>query len=316
MLNFKFRVLFLLFCCLLFVGVKSNPAQSEIIQSKAESIKLLEDFMDISNQNPNGGKQDTFSNLDDSAKAELFRFHLAMKLANHSNLTNEQKELLLDSIARVDEAYYSRSRAVKSGSDIELESKLNSYFSKEEIFSFFSSIGATPLEQKDIGKFLEILKTSDKSSQKQVFVNLTPADKKAVWRVKLAVNLASGRLDRKTQELILLGFHTLDEDAVYNEVLAAESKIILKSFEERAISQMPKEDFFRLFVSLDGENGCTLVKQDNPSLRPPICSCSYSEWCQWAFGTFVTCQGGCQITPTGCGVFLGSECSGTCRGVF
>lgn len=90
---------------------------------------------------PESKKSNAFNGLSNEEKAKLFKLHLAFQFIKRPNLTNDQRDIILDGITVTTADSYDKENIEKAKQDsILLESRAKSAFQGLEAFEIFASL--------------------------------------------------------------------------------------------------------------------------------------------------------------------------------
>lgn len=148
-------------------------------------------------------------------------------------------------------------------------------------------------------------------SQRSAFLLLDKKSKRQIWNDRL--NLAKQNLNENQALLIdeLLDIAKPDffeTTGGYANNLDYKEKLDKWKFE--AQSQFKRDDFIRIFTSLDDPTTSSINGEDSFVNPDESCGCNkFEDYC-W----FADCVASkCESTQTGCGILWGSTCNGECE---
>lgn len=271
--------------CLLFSSVTAQESIRKITNdtSTAEVLRVYQELLEASGE----GRSLLYSKIKerDDLRVRLVKFDLAFRLARNPSWSDLQKSRTLQSLLDLDTRDSKHPSAIGSMHGAEADLVL-------------------------IRKYIDIASLNSQSEQKKAFFDSTVADRKDVWRTRLAVHLAMEPLTRPQQMLVLELLTLLDNESVYSDNVSTELRAKFDDFEKRAREQFGKAETYRLFMSLGNATGCPPPSGDAVP-GGGRCTCYYSAYCE-ILNEWTSCLGGC--TPAGgCGIIFNTECVGTCR---
>jgi hypothetical protein len=246
-------------------------------------------------------------------KAKLFRFHLAFQFVKRSNLTKDQKDVILDGILTATPDSYDRTKkeSPNKAQLLNLEARTKSLFEGKEGFEIFANLGTEAGDIEILKKYQEITASPNRIERRQTFSFGTPLEKGNTMRTHLAVQMA-GRELSKEQLTFILEFESLVTPEMYASTKGTEvwekTHKLLDDIANRMLDFFQKEDALEIFISLGGKEGASLQK------RVPLCSCSGdSDYCGWWHRGSSCGAADCRGTIGGCGTGLGYDCLGGCQ---
>lgn len=226
------------------LSVDKNQSQ------KADAkINVLQNYIKISSL-PMDERRKFFNDLSAGDKANLFKLHLALQFVKRPNLTNEQKDLILQTIPTLSAESYEKTNSetiAKTRQEaMTLQQKSKVLFSKQEGFKIFANLGGGTAEIDLLQKYQDI-STFSMPKRKDVFRNAIAKDKSNLWKVHLALYLATREgLNNEQQEVILeaIAFATPESYEISNDTSDWRSKIDepLQAFTKRAREVFSKEE--------------------------------------------------------------------------
>ncbi|CAN5686583.1 hypothetical protein BH24ACI2_BH24ACI2_09660 [soil metagenome] len=174
-------------------------AQEKLSVDKNQSQKVnaknnvLQSYIEISSL-PMNERRKFFNDLSAGDKANLFKLHLALQFVKRPNLSNEQKDLILQTIPTLSFESYEKANSeaiAKTRQEASLlQQKARVIFSKQEGFEIFANLGGDTTEIDLLQKYQDI-STLSLSKRKDVFRKVLAKDKSNLWKVHLALNLAT-----------------------------------------------------------------------------------------------------------------------------
>ncbi len=283
---------------------------------------------------PSGAKQKAFSNISSKEKSDFFKIRLSLILLKYPALTNDQKELVLDTIISTSSDQYNKSRPeivdkARKKSKL-LQERALALFAPRDAYEIFAGI-YTSDEDLDLIRAYEALLSLPISSRKQRLRELSPKDKSRFWKAQMIYHLALSNLTRNQKEFIADSLKYLTprtfDFAINNVLVKNEETNALDSLKPRAFEIFSKEEIFAIFMSngihkqspSDSQRSNTVnsvwpgeATPDSSGvlLKPPTCDCVW--WC--GIGDFgCTNRVGCGATTDGCGWYGDESCTSICR---
>jgi hypothetical protein len=278
-------------------------------------------------------------------KSDFFRTHLALYLARHAELTNDQKRIILEGMSlATPESYEVPSSSpdwkAKFGEPMmQFESRVRTAFSRDEGAKIFATLGYQEGQDGLLQKYRD-LSALAMQKRRATFRKGSPKDRSDLWRTHLAIYLANHpELNEGQKEVILEGM-SLAMPALFETRPDWKTNVEgqLRSLENRALTVFSKGEGARIFATLGDVEPATAqsdagalappknpdsVKTSNPKrmlnrfvaqdmeLTAPDCECTReSDWC------YNYCSGHvppCNYQQSGCGTFWQYQCTGMCH---
>ena len=308
-------VIGLLVCVLSILAQNSHAQKKAAVKSdetqKSTKKSVLQQYIDFSAL-PMNQRGKTFNDLSAEEKASLFRFHLAFQLANRQNLTQAQKDQILDAMLLATPEIYGSDSKKRISAQQQLEvfvQKAKILFTGQEVFEIFGSVGAKPKDLEKLQKY-ENFSPYDFESRRQMFKDSTVIERADAWDIHCAVFLAERpELHAYQQAFVVELFDFINAELF--DIRADNPKwesMVGKPIAEllkRAQPLFAKEQIITLFSQLGGSRGTS-------SLRSPE---SPTDDCQCHRGTgdlcAYDCAGtNCTVWSVGCGVLWLQSCNG------
>lgn len=317
MKNHNLTIIGLVIACFLGVFAQTGIAQKSLpAQDTPQSKKnALQNYIDISAL-PMNERPAAFRNLSPEGNASIFKFHLAFQLMKRPNLSNEQKEMIIESIADLsaDSYDFSKDRTLVQAKILDLNSRLAAIFTKQETFEIFASLGGDKNDIAILSKYQQITLPVYGTQRKSLFIALSPQDKSDVMRIHMIGKLAEkGGLTieqtRITADSIVICTPDFYSKTGENDKGGSSSSV--KAIVERIAKGFEKQEAFEIFASLGGESG-------GPAPEEVSCLCStIDDWCSWWGPYGSNCMQNsashpCTPKSFGCGAFFREGCNGTC----
>jgi hypothetical protein len=302
----------ILFFAVLIISVVGILNEKTVAQTKvsAEQNNALQDYIDISSLEM-GERRAFFGNLSAENKSNLFRLHLTLQFAQRSNLTKDQKDLILQTLSTLSTEKYSKTNSEATekmrNEESSLQQKAKLIFSKQEGAEIFASLGGDANVVDMLRKYQDISKFS-MADRKAIFVKSTSAEKSNLWKIHLSSYLAKhSELDTKQMNVVLAAIDLATSDFYDTPKESSEWKskvdVPLKLFSKNAHKVFSTEKGSEIFDNLGGFETENTPKV-NRVASASDCGCSrQSDWC-WN-----DCRGvGCTQKPSGCGTLWGYPC--------
>jgi len=293
-------------------------ADKKQLQKVDAKNNVLQTYIKISSL-PMNERRKFFNDFSAGDKANLFKLHLALQFVKRPNLTNEQKDLILETIPTLSSESYEKTNsqviAKAQQEAMILQQKARVLFSKQEGFEIFANLGGDTTEIESLQKY-QYISTFSMPERKDVFREAVAKDKSNFWKVHLALSLATQAGLSNEQQKVILEAVTLATPELY--LIAQDSsewgtKVDepLQSLTKRALKVFSKEVGTEIFSNLGG----TKPSSNNGEIVPikasrlVTCNCSRdSDWC------YTHCGGRlCIIPDGGCGTLWAYWCDGVCQ---
>jgi hypothetical protein len=276
--------------------------------------EIIQKYAEICGQ-PMPERVQSMQKLNAIERSYLWRVHLGLYLTQHTALSRDQQSLILDTLAVATPQLF----AGPDGKDPNwkakvleplenLKSRVLQLFSKEEAAQFLSNLGGDKQEGDSVRKYAALAELS-KLDRKAAFAKMPSADKSALWRVHLGINLARHpEWNQEQRDLVLEAaaivtpeIYDIPRDANWSRAVDEPIKVLT----QRALIYFGKTAGAEVFAELGGKEAPA-----NHTRRPPTpaCDCSHqSDWCVW------DCySNNCTSSPLGCGTFGLYACDGIC----
>ena len=300
-----FLVYGLFFSLNLFVMGQTDvkPVRLRILENQ---IRLLSASLD--------SRAQIFSQSVPKDKSDLFRFHLALQLVKHSEMNQEQKNLILDSISlSTPETYLESNRIATQQKSQILQQRAMKLFSRELGNQIFADLSEPLVMIELLKKYQSVIAIPQLAVRKSVIDKSTPAEISFYYKMQMALSLVINfNLPREQQNLIIEVMSEVKPELYvnkdYNELQAKQNH--LKPLKEKIIKVFPVETGGTTFAMI----GDTEIEIDLGG-GLPRCHCLLDSWFS---GCTVTssCNGGsCNDNPnngTHCGFIGLYACDGRC----
>lgn len=263
---------------------------------------------------PGGERQKTFSDIPNEEKANVYRVKLALELTKRSNLSKEQRDLILETISAISSDTYNKenpesaAKAEKQAED--LEQKAVSIFPPAEVFSIFVGMNGDKSADVDFLKRYEEKLALPMNVRRKTMREATSAEQSDFWKAQMVYHLATAKLSKVQFEFIaktipLLTVNAFESPKVSGQTENEEMKTI-KSLEPKILELFSEKEAFAIFMSF----GIHKAVPADPNLIPPgplYCQCR--NWCDY---DQLCGPEDCIRTEKGCGLFGQSSCLYTC----
>jgi hypothetical protein len=325
-------------CAMLGLGmIRSGKAQ--------DSLQKYEDLSVV----PIEKRRAAFSNASPKDKSDLFRTHLAIYLARHAELTEDQRRIILKGISLATPQLYEQpldnadSKAKTEEQLRQFQVSVLSGFSRDQGAKIFATMGDLAVQDDLFQKYREI-SALPMRERKAAFKNALPQDKSDLWRIHLALYIAKHPELSEAQIVIILEGMSLVRAELFDVPFDSPEwkpkvKEPLKRFENHILGVFSKEEAARVFATIgDAQNPSDIPRVKLPSTSQVFsrqsgyesrgemfvltrfatknslawadCACNRSEsWC----GSNASCRADtCETTQYGCGYFWLNTCNGGC----
>ncbi len=296
----------------------TNAQKTDQLTATSDS-DIVARYVEISSI-PITKRQKAFSDVSNEMKANLYKFHLAFQFVKNSTFNQSQKDLILESISSLSPDDYDQTK-ISTNSKIKndaIEIRAETLFSSRETLDIFGNLGGNKSDLEILNKYHTVI-SFNKAERDNFYKSSSSEDKKLIWKVKLAVSLSTQYFDKPKQDFVLEGISLLGNELLYSSVPDNKIQSLLDEFQKRSLLLFPKEQVYKLFVSLFGNPPTCSVQQNDPvlpttnQLQGYNCNCTSSFWCSEYVQAKTACKRGCTATTSGCGIFGGSSCSGACK---
>lgn len=197
---------------------------------------VLKNYIDISSL-PINKRPQAFSKFSAEDKSNIFKFHLAVQFAKRPNLTNDQKDLILQSISFLSADNYDKTKdrtATKMYSQ-NFEARISSVFDKKEGFEIFASLGGD-VEDLNLIQNYQAINVGDLANRQEVFGRSTPLNKSDFWRIRFLYYLATrSDLNLEQKSLLIEAASYINKDLYINKdksELAYKQKMLMPLIEK------------------------------------------------------------------------------------
>lgn len=139
---------------------KVAVAKKQMPTANATTDKVLQTYIDISSLTMEK-RQEIFSRLSKEDKASIFKLHLALQFAKRRNLSQEQKDLILEWIPLITPEKYD-SKNVNAGNKAEqeasvIEAKSRTLFQGKDAFEIFAKLGGNDADGGNLKKYQSLI---------------------------------------------------------------------------------------------------------------------------------------------------------------
>lgn len=261
-----------------------------------------------------GKRQRMFSDISNEEKAYVYRVKLALEFTKRPNLSNEQKNLILDTISAISADTYNEAnpeRAAKAQNEVEeIQRKAVAIFPPDEAFRIFEGISGDKAADIVFLKKYEEKLTLPMNIRRKTIREASPAEQSDFWKAQMVYHLATAKLSKAQLDVIvelipLLTINALDLPKISGQPENEETNAI-KSLEPKIIKLFSKEEAFAIFMGF----GIHKEVPADPNLLPPgPLDCECRNWC----GYDQLCGSeDCIRTQGGCGIVGLSSCLYVC----
>lgn len=291
----------------------TSPSKNQIQEIKSEN-NVLQNYAKTSSLSVNE-RAKFFSNLSAEDKTSLFKLQMALQFIKRSDLTKEQKDVLLDGISLTSPEIYEKStteqRAKAEQVAKTLQQKSLAVFPPNEAYEIFASISGGNDDVRLLQKYQESISFPTMLERRRFFREASPTNRSDIWKVQMAYYLATDKLNRQQQDFILevISLST-PEGFVFpssKDEAKNTSRKTLDDLREKALDLFSREEIFKIFMSLGRAEEKPSLKDGSTQNVRPECGCTW--WCSPCH----RCDtGGCDSTTSGCGWTLGDPWTGRC----
>lgn len=328
MLNRMFRCSFLLlFIGLFFVVTFSVNGQKVSANIESSDADVRNEFVQIYKEVSTltaPERKVFFRNASPKNRSNLWKTHLAFFFVKNPNLNNEQKNLILETIAMSTAELFE----ISNNSDKEVTLQLLSQralgvFTKKEASEIFGNLGGEVDEIKLLQNYQDISAFSI-SKRKAMFRNASAKDRSNLWRVHLALYLASQPDFSVEQKELLTDVISFITPELYQLIESdSESKTNVESSAElltkRALVVFSRQEAAKIFtiLGLGSKNEQTNCESSLIDVVPidvppggsrPDCNCHRGIGDMCRYGCIGT---NCVTDSWGCGLGWILSCTGT-----
>lgn len=276
--------------------------------------KAFENYIKVMSL-PSGKRQKAFSDLSNEDKAGLYKVKLALQFIKNHDLRKEQKDLILDTISNISAETYSNSEAAEKEAN-DLQEKALAVFPADQAYNIFATInGDTTYEIGILNKYETTISFPKMGARRTYFRNSSLIEKSEIWRTQMVFHLATSKLNKAQQNLILEIIYLSTPKAfelpeVENGVKNLDA-IALDALETKAFELFSKEEVFALFMSFGSHKILPIPPKEKDSQNELVDSSCDCNW--WCGALCVFCEGtSCARTRSGCGWSGRSACGGRC----
>ena len=255
-----------------------------------------------------------FSKQSNEQKASFIKVNLALQFIKRPNMTNEQKEFVLDAISKVSVDLFDRSpeKAVISQQiGLDVENKALGLFTLKDAGDFIEPLATGKDEEVSLLQKYEDLLKNGMIARKAIAKEMPVNDRVNIWKTQLAYHLATGKFSKIQNEFILEVLTSLSPETFASRanLTKEEEAKAIETLESTIFNVFTKEEGFAIFMAL----GIQKYVKDEPIdiiiLRPATCDCN--AYCPGQ----PSCSGsGCISSPDGCGPFGLWGCHSLCVG--
>jgi hypothetical protein len=263
-----------------------------------------------------------FSDLSAEDKASLFKLHLVLQFVKRPNLTQEQKNIILESVSTITSDSYNKEsseKRLKAQQDASvLEQKVKSVFPRREGAEIFASLGGNQEDIEMLQKYVNIANLPTVAQRKKSFRQSSATDKGNLWKIQMAYYLAKDEeLNGLQRDFILRMINFINPRMFELTKGSAERdkmEGIVMNLKTEADNLFLEKKSIKIFASLASSKEASLKDLPiNPNLAPPPADCTCRQgWTSCSSGYTCANGGQCVATESGCGFFWYYECNGDC----
>lgn len=256
---------------------------------------------------------EVFRNFSDEQKANFIKANLALQFIKHPNMTNEQKEFVLDAMSKVSADLYDKSDVEKvrlsEQSGAEIENRALGLFSQKDLGDFIEPLMSNKNEEVALlQKYEDLLKNGFKA--RRFLVKEMPViDRVNIWKTQLVYHLTTADLSQPQRKLILELLTELSPATFTNSAnqTKEESAKALEMLDKKIQSVFSRAEEFAIFEALGIQKIVTDTKTSTESIPWDWCDC------RWYCGGGESCNGSCSVITETCGPFGKWDCTSRCR---
>lgn len=224
---------------------------------------------------PMDRRRSAFSNSSANDRSEFVRIHLALYLAGHSELSKEQKEVILEGITLATPELYSvitKPNQQTTGAISLFVGRIRNVFPHDEAARVFATLG--PPEPDDLFQTYKEIAALTIDKRRSAFSSASPKKRSELMRTHLALYLAGHPALSKEQKEVILEGMSLATHELYTEAPNRSPQLVelLKQFGNRVRAAFSQEEAAIIFTTLgppEPENNHILL---NPRERSPTSS--------------------------------------------
>jgi hypothetical protein len=233
----------------------------------------LQKYSDISAL-PMDKRRRAFSNASPKDRSDIVRIHLALYLAKHAELNENQKKVILEGMSlATPEVYADSADGRAKGAELvkQFARHIGAVFSHDEATHIFATLGS-PEPDEMLQKYREI-SALPMDKRRRAFSNASPNGRSDFMRTHLALYLPTHPdLNEEQKEVILEGISFLTPE-LYTDSPDRKAKVaeLLRDFESRIRAVFSHEEATNIFATLgppEPQNDLLLKHRENRS--PPM----------------------------------------------
>ncbi len=275
--------------------------------------EIFSDYLKVATL-PKDKRGEVFRKFSNEQKASFIKVNLALQFIKRLNMTQEQREFVLDVISKVSADIYDKSDAEKARlneqNSLEIENRALGLFAHKELGDFIEPLMTDKNEEVALLQNYENLLKNAMKARKKLVREMPINDRVNIWKTQLVYHLTTARLSKAQSELIVDFLMTLSPitfEHLVNET-KEESAKATEILDKKIQSVFSKAESFAIFEELGIQKIVTDTIETN--LAPgPFTECDCRWYCGLRGGS---CGSGCNIQVRDCGTFGDDWCTGKC----
>lgn len=277
--------------------------------------EIFSDYLKVATLT-NDKRGEVFRKFSNEQKAKFIKVNLALQLIKRPDMTNDQKEFVLDAISKVSADFYDKSdpekinRSEQSGSEI--ENRALGLFTNNDLGDFIEPLMTNKNEEVALLQKYEDLLKNGMRVRKKLVKEMPVNDRVNIWKTQLVYHLITANLSQPQREFILEFMTTLSPATIVRPVneTKEESAKALEILDKKIQSVFSRTEEFAIFETLGIQKIVTDPIETNIIIDSPWKFCD----CRWYCGVSESCGGGCNVQVQECGPTGSWYCSGKCAG--
>ena len=265
---------------------------------------------------PQDERGSLWSKQSNEQKANFIKVNLALQFVKRPEMTNEQKEFVLDAISSVSADIYDKTDAEKTSRTrqnvTELENRAIGLFNRKDLGDFIEPLMTNKDEEVGLLQKYEEILSLPMTERKEKIRNASPTEKSDFWKSQLVYHLAVSNFSQN-QKLFIIGVIPLMSSSSFSLPLSEgqiknEETRVVQNYMSRASEFFTKTEIYTVFMGygihkmIPDKSSTT----ENRSIRHCDCNnlCGISSSCNN--------RASCAISRDGCGWFGYDECENLC----
>lgn len=253
-------------------------------------------------------RKDAFRKLSDNEKATFIKVNLALQFVKRPNMTDVQRQFVLDSMSKVSADLFDKSDAEKvrlsEQTAVEIVNKAFGLFPKQEGGDFIEPLNTDKNEEIIFLRNYENLLKNGMQMRKQSVKQMSMSDRVNIWKTQLAYHLATSTLDYKQKDFLISMMPRIQSILEASSELPKDQQVkYLDNLEAELFKVFTKMETFAIFMEI----GIQKVIDDN-NLLPADCNC---RW--YCSGSGQSCNNADRRVVSYCGPFDTWDCTTRCH---